>query len=159
MPFLSSEQKNPNLAGFKSAPKLPWIALGVAVVALLVLGGLFWRNQHQLNKLKSDIAKQQNDPANKALQESKELIAKVGKLIVLPANEQPTTATVTDLEKLKGQPFFEKAQLGDKVLIYSQAKQAILYRPSTNQIVELAPLIDGTNTPANPTNSAPPSNP
>jgi hypothetical protein len=79
------------------------------------------------------------------------LVAAVSKLIVLPASEQPTIATVADLSKLQGQPFFANAQVGDKVLIYSQAGKAILYRPSENKIIELAPLdvsASATSTPA-----------
>lgn len=65
------------------------------------------------------------------------LIAEVGKLIALPTDEKPTVATVTDIEKVKEQPFFKNAQNGDKVLIYTNAKKAILYRPSEKRIVEV----------------------
>jgi len=65
------------------------------------------------------------------------LIAEVGKLIALPSDEKPTVATVTDVEKVKEQPFFTNAQNGDKVLIYTNAKKAILYRPSEKRIVEV----------------------
>ena len=47
--------------------------------------------------------------ANKA--EVKALVERVGKLIKLPEGEEPTIATVTDLEKLKNQPFFAKAKI------------------------------------------------
>lgn len=65
------------------------------------------------------------------------LVAQVGKLISLPSDEKPTVATVTDASKVKDQPFFTKAQNGDKVLIYQKAQKAILYRPSGNIIVEV----------------------
>ena len=65
------------------------------------------------------------------------LVSQVGKLIALPTDEKPTVATVTDASKVKDQSFFTKAQNGDKVLIYQKAQKAILYRPSTNIIVEV----------------------
>jgi hypothetical protein len=80
------------------------------------------------------------DPQAIAQAEIKKLIEDVGKLIVLPTDEQPTIATVSDLEKLKGQEFFAHAETGDKVLLYSKARKAILYSPSRNKIVEMAPI-------------------
>lgn len=68
------------------------------------------------------------------------LVDQVGKIINLPANEQPTIATVTDLEKLNNQKFFDQAEIGDKVLVYMQAKKAYLYRPSANKLIEAAPV-------------------
>jgi len=65
------------------------------------------------------------------------LIAEVGKLIALPQDERPTIATVTEVDKIKDQPFFANAQNGDKVLIYTNAKKAILYRPSEKKIIEV----------------------
>ncbi len=72
--------------------------------------------------------------------EIKDLIAKVGKLIVLPTGEQPTIATVADPDKLKNQSFFANASKDDKVLIYTNARKAILYSPSQNKIIEVAPI-------------------
>jgi hypothetical protein len=72
--------------------------------------------------------------------EAKALAAKVGKLIVLPSDEVPTIATVSDPEKLKDQNFFADAKKGDKVLIYTNAKKAILYDPVANKVVTIAPI-------------------
>lgn len=69
--------------------------------------------------------------------ETDALIIEVGKLIVLPADEKPTVATITDVDKLKDQPLFKNAKNGDKVLIYTTANKAILYRPSEKRIIEV----------------------
>ena len=58
-------------------------------------------------------------------------------------NGEPTLVTVQDVTKLQDQEFFEKAQNGDKVLIYEQAKKAYLYRPSTNRVINVAPVSTG----------------
>lgn len=65
------------------------------------------------------------------------LLDEVGGLIALPKDERPTVATVSDADKVREQPFFKNAQNGDKVIIYTNAKKAILYRPSEKQIVEV----------------------
>jgi len=81
-----------------------------------------------------------NNPSLTTQNETQTLIEKVGKLIELPTNETPTVATVSDKDKLKDQPFFAKAENGDKVLIFAQGGKAILYRPSINKIIEVAPV-------------------
>ncbi|MDP2815906.1 MAG: hypothetical protein Q8O19_04430 [Rectinemataceae bacterium] len=78
--------------------------------------------------------------------EIKTLIGSIGKFMDLPEEEEPTLATVTDKEKLSGQPFFQKAENGDKVLIYTNSGRAILYRPSTGKIVDVTTV--NVNTPA-----------
>jgi hypothetical protein len=119
------------------------IAIAAAVIVLAALG-LFIRSQQQLKSAKKELEQVQNDPAAKLKESNKELVDQVGKLIILPQDEQPTIATVSDLSKLQGQAFFSKAELGDKVLIYQLAKKAILFRPTDNKIIELAPLNNST---------------
>lgn len=79
---------------------------------------------------------------NTAPQEDvKSLVDKINKLIKLPEGETPTVATVSNLDRLKDQPFFANAKVGDQVLIYTLAKKAILYDPFDNRVVEVGPLI------------------
>ena len=69
-----------------------------------------------------------------------DVLAAVGRHIILPEGEEPTVATVSSLEPLEGQPFFANAKIGYKVLIYTTAKKAILYDPEADKLVEVAPL-------------------
>jgi len=86
-----------------------------------------------------------NNPQQVTQKEQESLLNKVSTLIDLPKDEKPSIATVSDKEKLKEQAFFKSAKNGDTLLIYTSAKKAILYRESTNRIVEVAPIaIDTT---------------
>ncbi len=67
--------------------------------------------------------------------EVQSLVNQIGRYLVLP-DEAPTLATVNDVSKLKNQEFFKNAQNGDKVLIFSKAGRALLYRVSTKKIIE-----------------------
>lgn len=113
----------------------------ILVVVVIVAGGLAYYYFGQYQDLKAN-------PQKVAQQETKDLVAAVSKLMVLPEGEDPTIATVADPDKLKDQAFFAKAQKGDKVLIYANAKKAILYNPGSNRIVEIAPLNIGNQAPA-----------
>lgn len=71
--------------------------------------------------------------------EVEELLIKVSELIVLPTDEKPMVATIQDVESLsKDQPFFLKAQNGDKVLLYKD--RAIIYNPTENILVNVGPV-------------------
>lgn len=83
------------------------------------------------------------DPQKVAEAEAQRLVAAVGKLMVLPSDEQPIIATVADPTKLQDQPFFANAKKGDKVLIYNIARKAVLYSEAENRIVDVAPLSPG----------------
>ena len=114
---------------------LPHILMG----AVLVVGGFagyFWYEASALKK----------NPQKAAQDETQKLLANISALIVLPEGETPTIATVTDPERLKEQPFFANAQTGDKVLIYTNSRKAVLYNPTKNKIVEVAPINIGNPT-------------
>lgn len=64
------------------------------------------------------------------------LVVEIEKLVDLPDNERPTVATVTDIEKIKNQPFFKNAKNGDKLVIYTTSRKTILYRPSEHRVIE-----------------------
>jgi hypothetical protein len=77
---------------------------------------------------------------------SDDMVARVGALIDLPVGETPTIATVSDPSKLEGQAFFAKAKKGDVVLIYTTAREAYLYDPARNKLIEVAPITTSTAT-------------
>ncbi|MFA6000305.1 MAG: hypothetical protein WC783_05025 [Candidatus Paceibacterota bacterium] len=117
-----------------SKQKLMTVVLPLVTIVALALAGYFY----------SQIRSLKQDPQALAQKEVAEMVAKVGKLLVLPVGETPTLATVSDPEALKDQAFFAGAQKGDKVLIYAGAKKAILYSVTLNKVIDVAPLNIGT---------------
>lgn len=112
------------------------VALIVAVVLALAAAAVAVWLYRENDRLK-------NDPQTIQKAQDKEtdvLVAKVGRLIALPGDEKPVVATVEDKEKLKDQPFFNDAQNGDKLIIYTTAKKAIVYRESENKIINVGPI-------------------
>jgi hypothetical protein len=59
--------------------------------------------------------------------------------MMLPTNEAPLLATVTDKSSLKT-PFLQEADNNDKILIYEKAKRVIIYRPSLDRIIDVGPV-------------------
>lgn len=119
----------------------------VAVLLVAATGFLYWDN---LNT-KKELEKRKN-PQDAARLETETLVKEVSKVVELPAGETPTVATVADAGKLKSQAFFARSENGDKVLMYTQAKKAYLYRPSTKKVIEIAPInIDKPTTNTTPT--------
>jgi hypothetical protein len=130
------------------ANKSFWLIVVIVALIAAAIPAYYYYNQYQ----KAQYLLQ--NPSASANAEAKDLVAKVGKLIELPTTETPTIATVSDITKLQGQTFFANAQNGDKVLIYAQTKEAILYRESINKIIQVAPVNLGSSLLPSPT--APP---
>lgn len=129
----------PQVSKRRKRKPLKAIAILILVVAVGFLTYQYIDAKQQIKELQKAPAK-----AAQSQNDSDAVIAKVSKLTILPA-EQPTVATVSDIAKLKDQAFFNNAKNGDKVLIFKNSKKAVIYRPSTNQIIEIAPIVPGTD--------------
>lgn len=110
----------------------------MAVLFVLLLGGAIFAGL-QYKSLKDENARLSN-PEESAKVETQKLKEEVAKLVDIPMDEEPTIASVVDASKLQDQPFFAKAENGDRVLMFANAKKAVLYRPSTGKVIEFAPI-------------------
>lgn len=115
------------------------IYMSLVIGVLFLSGGLgyffFIKHTEQSKQLIMPILPTP-PPVPKAV---KSLLNDVGKKSVLPSDETPTVATITDLSKLN-QAFFLNAEKGDKILMFINARQAYLYRPSTAMIINKGTL-------------------
>lgn len=122
----------------RKSRKIKRLSILIAILIALLIG-LVAFGAYQYNRLSNENRLLSN-PEESAKAETERLKEKVSKLVDVPSGEEPTIATVVDVSKLKDQSFFAKAENGDKVFMYAKAKKAILYRPSTDKIIELAPI-------------------
>ncbi len=112
-------------------PKRLLLLLLIAIAMLGVGGSYYFYGKYQDLKANPNLEVQKETAA---------LVSALGKLMELPQGETPTIATVSDKEKLNGQPFFKMAENGDKLFAYNTAMMAILYRPSINKIINVATI-------------------
>ncbi len=111
--------------------------LGLLVIAVLVaptvFGVVYYKKYQQINKMTADQFSKRDNAR---------ILSEIKKVYNLPANEEPSTiATVSDNQALKKQyTFFNEAQNGDIVLIYTKAQLALIYRPTTKQVVKSGPI-------------------
>lgn len=111
----------------------------VSLAGNAFLGSMFWQ-------LRQEVVQLREDPQMMAQQELEQVLAEVSQIISLPEGVIPILATVNNAEEIRErQPFFANAENGDKLLLYSNApleedRKAYLYRPSTRQLINVAPV-------------------
>lgn len=104
------------------------------LIIITVIAGLsgtsyiFYMRMQELQKIVQD-------PQAITREEVRSITSKLSSLMVLPKDEEPTIATILDKEKIKD-PFFNKAENGDKLLVFAKSGKALLYRPRTNKVID-----------------------
>ena len=110
------------------------------IVILGAMGGLgysYWNMKQQFKKLQMpegirELQKKQTE----------ELLNKLKVHAVVPGDEDPIIATVTDADALKKQSaFYELAKNGDSVIIYAKAKKAYLYDSTADRVLNIGPVV------------------
>ena len=125
-----------------------WLGL-IILLVLLAVGYYGWRYLKigQPSLLGGTVNQAENQKANQ--QEIMAVVAQVKKLIIVPGDESPQMAEISDaVLAAKEQPFYAGAQNGDKILVYLNARKAIIYSPARNIIVNVGPIYMNNETPA-----------
>jgi hypothetical protein len=81
-----------------------------------------------------------SNPSEMVKQEGDEMMRVITPVVHIAQNESPIIATVADKTKLAGQPFFENAENGDKVLMFRTSNTVVLYRPSIKKIISVSSI-------------------
>lgn len=124
---------NPTPRAKRKNQKLPFIIITIIAVAGIASTTYLLKTNYDLRNNPRQLQEQQEAKVRSVKE-------KVGKLIDLPEDEEPVLMTVSDETKLQNQPFFKDAKNGDQILIYAQAKKAIMYRESDNKLINVGPI-------------------
>ncbi len=136
-----------------SAKRVSPLAIGVIILVVITAAVL---------KVKDVFSEKLPTPAattdvRKTPSTTQELIEAVSRHLSINTSEQPTVATVQDVETLKKQnpSFYQEAQNGDRVLVWSD--KVVLYSTSRDVILAVIPLNPAvaTTTDATMTTSTP----
>ena len=130
-----------------------------AVVLLVVLGGGYYIYANVWTKSPFGPTTDGTDAGQAAAASTTstsdltqaEIVDAVGKIMLLPSDETPTLAKVSDPSILQSQAFFKNATVGDVVLMYPKSLRAIIYDPAQNKIIEVGPITDASTTSATST--------
>lgn len=126
--------------------KLTSILIAVTLLSVIVSAYYYTKYKEVSNLIQN--------PSVAGERERDKIVQQVSTLIDLPADEVPTLATVSEVEKLREQPFFKNARNGDKVLVYATNRKAIMYRPEAHKIIEIAPIAINDQTTVNDNDTA-----
>lgn len=118
-------------SGRQNTRWLLYVVAGLLLAGSVAFGVIYFQKYQQLNSMSAaEFEQREND----------RIISKIAKIYTLPAEEQPEIAIVKDKEALRQNPFFEQAENGDFVVIFRDAKLALLYRPGEDRLVKVGPL-------------------
>ena len=120
----------------------------ILVLAFLGLAGFGGWSFYSYKQAKEEVLRLSTLEGQLGLQkrEVDELLSAVAKHLVLPNDEEPTIATISDIDVLgENQPFFDGASNGDKVIVYVSAGKAIIYSPDRDVIINVGAVIVDDN--------------
>lgn len=112
---------------------------GLLIVSLAAFGWSFWSYQN----VKKDLAilKDPQLASELSQKETSELIGKLSKLMVVPADRDPVVAVINDVEMLAAtQDFYVPAHNGDKLIMFQDSRKAVIYDEDDNRIVNVGPI-------------------
>lgn len=117
------------------------------IFIIVIIAIIFGIGYVSIKSMRSTFFQKSPEAIQKAAQEAElkeieSITEKISRHLILPKGEIPTMATVIDATALIAQqPFYRDTVDGDKVLIYLQNQQAIIYSPSRDIIVNVGPLV------------------
>ncbi len=119
------------------------IFFGIVLVVLVGVGGWWVVNLQS----QDDLAAISENPGAKLTESQVDaVVARLGKFLVVPADERPSVVVLKDVESLaQQQAFYKDAKDGDILVVYSS--RAIIYDAIANKLVSVSQVQQNTATP------------
>lgn len=115
-----------------------FLQIVLALVIVLSIGSAFYfYNQYQEIKKNPTQAQQAKNASD-----TERVLSQLSNIILIDSADKPTVARIENVEILKktNQEFYKNIAQGDYLIIYP--KRAIIFRESTGQIINIAPIIN-----------------
>lgn len=119
---------------FKKNKILNTVAISLVILIIVSLSFFtfyFYKKSSSINNINT---------TELSTSEINKVIKKVQAMVVVPEEEIPSVAMVTDPTLLSAQSFFASAKKGDIVLLYSSLGKVILFDMQIGKIIDIAPI-------------------
>lgn len=134
----------------------------LAIVLIVALAGLALINYQkrievsaELKKLSLKMEQLQGGGNTEDMEQAKQIIALVGKHMVIQGDIEPTVAKIVDAKALQSKnDFYKLAKNGDYLIV--TPTRAILYDPAKDMILDVAPVQLEPVKPSTPVSSSAP---
>lgn len=145
--IVQADENKSNNANKKRAPRATFankkimLALVVLLAVLGTFGTVVFYNKYQdVKQDPTQVQKAQNSA------DTQRVLTELKKVLRVDETEAPTVARVEDPAKLKkaNAEFYKNVDKGDYLIIFP--KRAIIYREQTNQLINIAPIVDTRGT-------------
>lgn len=134
----SGSKKPRRKINFKK-PSIVQIILGVLVILSILVAGYFYTQYQDVKKNPSQAITEKNSA------ETDQVLASLKAVLFIEEKDKPTVARVESPETLKknNETFYKNIQKGDYIVLYPS--RAIIFRQSTNQIINIAPIVKSSD--------------
>jgi hypothetical protein len=134
----SSYSSTPERKRRHGVSSVPFLII-LLLIALGAFGWSYYRYSQTSKQLEALIDPNVKTELDKA--QTQALLEKIGRLIVIPKNEEPVVATINDIEALANeQNFYRDAENGQKLVIFYGVQKAIIYDEATNKLINVGPV-------------------
>jgi len=142
--WLMDEEPTQKLSKLKRTKLLKGTLRIIFVVTFLGIAGFAGWSFYSYQKAQEEVLRLSTLEGQEEIrkQDLENLLSRVRAHMILPEDEEPTVATITNIEALiEDQPFFEGANDGDKVLVYVGARKAIIYSPERDLVINVGAVV------------------